>query len=160
MSLIAIIDQIEKMILDSEPIAQTRPHLHRLRDQAEALEKDVKALGRKLTKADKTIAVLQDDIARCREGAPTEEKESNANAKQFNELPAMQSEILKLLSGEDFPVAAFFVADTLRQRRALVQHHLDVLLDGKFVDRTQGKDLPVWALSKTGRAYLAERNEL
>jgi hypothetical protein len=152
MSLLAIIDQIEKMILDSEPIAQTRTHLHRLRDQAQALEKEVKArnaLARKLGKANATIARLQ-----------AKEKEDNADARRFIDLPASQSKILILLSGEDFPVAAFFVADRLGQGRALVQHHLDILLDGKFVERAQGKDLPVWAISKTGRAYLAERDKL
>jgi len=64
------------------------------------------------------------------------------------------------MSTQGLPVVSFFIADKTGIRRALAQHHLDVLLDGQFVARTQGKDAPVWAIDKKGRAYLAERGQL
>ena len=117
-------------------------------------DREIEALEAKVHDLEATLNLAETEIKRFQE----EEKERTANY----DLAPLEREIMRFLGGEDFPVVSAAIADNLRQPRTLVQHHLDVLWDGKFVSCNMNpmlgrtNSLPTFQLEKLGRAYVAK----
>lgn len=160
MTLIEMIDEIDRLVSNNGAVSDIKPFLIQVREQAEALEKRVRALESKSKVKDLEgqVSFLRAELDAALK--QIEELESGKQGTHGSDRSDIETKILLMLAEASYPTTGQ-VASYIQQGYEAAMYHLRELEKVYFVtSQTDMYENSLWSLMQDGRGYLMKRNLL